>query len=58
MKPAEAGFDIASYGKGGNEAWLVVEGGFHSVNLETGATTEVGRIDGANVRDIAILPVK
>ncbi|MBJ2149819.1 DUF4394 domain-containing protein [Paracoccus sp. IB05] len=56
VKPAEAGFDIASDGKGGNAAWLVVEGGFHSVNLETGATTEVGRIEGANVRDIAILP--
>lgn len=56
VKPAEAGFDIASDGKGGNEAWLVVKGGFHSVNLETGATNEVGRIEGANVRDIAILP--
>ncbi|WP_028030625.1 DUF4394 domain-containing protein [Gemmobacter nectariphilus] len=56
VKPVEAGFDIASDGKGGNEAWLVVDGAFHSVNLETGATTEVGRIDGANVRDIAILP--
>ena len=56
VKPSEAGFDIASDGKGGNEAWLVVEGGFHSVNLETGATTEAGRIEGANVRDIAILP--
>ncbi|SMP00189.1 DUF4394 domain-containing protein, partial [Paracoccus laeviglucosivorans] len=56
VKPTEAGFDIASDGKGGNEAWLVVDGGFHSVNLETGATTEAGRIDGANVRDIAILP--
>ncbi|RRH73024.1 DUF4394 domain-containing protein [Falsigemmobacter faecalis] len=56
VKPVEAGFDIASDGKGGNAAWLVVEGGFHSVNLETGATTEAGRIEGANVRDIAILP--
>lgn len=56
VKPAEAGFDIASDGQGGNAAWLVVEGGFHSVDLETGATTEAGRIDGANVRDIAILP--
>lgn len=55
-KPAEAGFDIASDGKGGNVAWLVVDGGFHTVNLETGATTEVGKIEGANVRDIAILP--
>ncbi|MTH64868.1 DUF4394 domain-containing protein [Paracoccus shanxieyensis] len=56
VKPTEAGFDIASDGQGGNAAWLVVDGGFHSVNLETGATTEVGKIDGANVRDIAILP--
>lgn len=55
VKPAEAGFDIASDGKGDNAAWLVVEGGFHSVNLETGATTEAGKIEGANVRDIAIL---
>lgn len=56
VKPAEAGFDIVSDGQGGNEAWLVVEGGFHMVDLETGAATEVGRIDGANVRDIAVLP--
>ncbi|MBK4215312.1 DUF4394 domain-containing protein [Paracoccus caeni] len=56
VNPTEAGFDIASDGEGGNAAWLVVEGGFHSVDLETGATTEAGRIDGANVRDIAILP--
>lgn len=56
VTPTEAGFDIASDGKGGNAAWLVVDGGFHSVNLETGATTEAGRIEGANVRDIAILP--
>ena len=40
----------------GNEAWLVVNGGFHSVDLKTGATMELGKIDGANVRDIAILP--
>lgn len=56
VTPTEAGFDIASDGKGGNAAWLVVEGGFHSVDLESGKTTEAGRIDGANVRDIAILP--
>lgn len=56
VKPSEVGFDIASDGKGGNEAWLVVEGSFHSVNLETGATTEAGKIDGVHVRDIAILP--
>lgn len=56
VKPTEAGFDIASDGEGGNAAWLVVDGGFHSVDLETGATTEAGKIEGANVRDIAILP--
>lgn len=56
VNPTEVGFDIVSDGKSGNAAWLVVDGSFHSVNLETGATTEVGRIDGANVRDIAVLP--
>lgn len=56
VTPTEAGFDIVSDGAGGNQAWLVVQGGFHSVDLMTGATAEVGRIDGANVRDIAILP--
>lgn len=56
VMPSEAGFDIASDGKGGNEAWLVIDGAFHKVNLETGATTEAGKIDGANVRDIAIMP--
>ena len=56
MKPAEAGFDIASDGKGGNAAWLVADGVFYAVDLETGAATEAGKIDGAAVRDIAILP--
>jgi len=55
-KPTEVGFDIASDGKGENEAWLVIDGGFHSVNLETGTTIEAGKIEGAKVRDIAILP--
>jgi hypothetical protein len=56
VKPTEAGFDIASDGKGGNSAWLVVDGAFHAVDLATGKTTEAGRIEGAKVRDIAILP--
>lgn len=56
VMPTEAGFDIASDGKGGNAAWLVVDGVFHSVDLTTGKTTEAGKIDGAMVRDIAILP--
>lgn len=54
--PTEVGFDIASDGNGGNEAWLVVEGSFHNVDLATGAVTEVGRIEGATLRDIAVLP--
>lgn len=58
VKPTEVGFDIASDGKGGNEAWLVIAGGFHTVNLDTGATTEMGRIVGEDLRDIAILPAK
>lgn len=56
VMPTMAGFDILSDGKGGNEAWLVVDGTFHSVDLTNGATTEVGKIEGAMVRDIAILP--
>jgi hypothetical protein len=56
LKPSEAGFDIVADGNGGNAAWLVVNGTFHSVDLATGKTTEAGKIDGANVRDIAILP--
>lgn len=56
VMPKMAGFDIASDGKGGNAAWLVVDGTFHSVDLETGKTTEAGKIEGAMVRDIAILP--
>ena len=56
VKPAEAAFDIAADGKGGNAAWLVVGGDFHTVDLATGATTKAGSIAGANLRDIAILP--
>lgn len=56
VMPTMAEFDILSDGKGGNEAWLVVDGTFHSVDLTNGATTEVGKIEGAMVRDIAILP--
>lgn len=56
VMPKMAGFDILSDGKGGNQAWLVVDGSFHSVDLATGKTTEAGKIAGAMVRDIAILP--
>lgn len=52
------GFDILSDGQGGNEAWLMSGGTLYAVDLETGAASEVGALEGAvsNVRDIAILP--
>lgn len=56
VKPTEAGFDIASEAEGTNAAWLVVDGVFWSVDLATGKPTEAGKIDGANVRDIAVWP--
>lgn len=54
----EVAFDILSDGQGGNEAWLVSGGKVYSVNLESGAATEAGAIEGANaaIRDIAIMP--
>jgi hypothetical protein len=53
-----AGFDIASDGMGGNEAWLMSAGKLYSVDLATGLASEAGTIDGAgsNIRDIAIMP--
>lgn len=52
------GFDIASDGAGGNEAWLMSGGVLYAIDLETGAASEVGAVEGAvdNVRDIAIMP--
>ncbi len=54
----QVGFDILSDGQGGNEAWLMSGGTLYAVDLESGAATEVGAVEGAdgNVRDIAILP--
>jgi hypothetical protein len=56
VMPATAAFDIASDGKGSNRAWLVVDGRFHIVDLATGTPTLAGTIEGASVRDIAVLP--
>jgi hypothetical protein len=52
------GFDIASDGMGGNEAWLMSAGKLYSVDLATGMASEAGTIDGAgpDIRDIAITP--
>ncbi|MDB5569598.1 MAG: hypothetical protein JWN93_781 [Hyphomicrobiales bacterium] len=56
--PASFAFDIASDGKGGNDAWLMADGALHKVDLVTGKAVLVGKIEGAgsNVRDIAIMP--
>ena len=54
--PAQAAFDIAADGEGGNRAWLVAAGGIHSVDLESGAASPVARIEGVDLRDIAVLP--
>lgn len=58
IEVSEVGFDILSDGDGGNVAWLMSGGTLYSVDLETGAATEVGAVEGAGegVRDIAIMP--
>jgi hypothetical protein len=51
-------FDIWSDGRGGNEGWLLAGGMLHRVDIATGKTTAVGKVNGVNgqVRDIAVLP--
>ncbi len=51
-----AAFDIWSDGKGGNTAFLLVEGELHTVDLETGKPTSVGKIEGMpkKIIDIAV----
>lgn len=56
-KPAAYAFDIQGEEGGKNTAYLVASKILYTVDLETGAATEVGAIDGVDneVRDIAIL---
>lgn len=56
--PATYAFDIQGIDGGQNTAYLVAAKTLYTVNLETGAATEVGAITGLDneVRDIAILP--
>ncbi|MEO3387038.1 DUF4394 domain-containing protein [Mesorhizobium sp. CAU 1741] len=58
MDVEQVGFDILSDGQGGNEAWLMSGGTLYAVDLESGAATEAGAVEGADaaVRDIAIMP--
>ncbi|CZT36951.1 DUF4394 domain-containing protein [Rhizobium sp. 9140] len=57
-KPATYAFDIQGMESGGNAAYLAAGKTLYTVNLETGAATEVGAITGLDndLRDIAILP--
>ncbi len=57
-KAESAAFDIWSDGKGKNDAWLMLSGGLHSVDLGTGKAGPAIKIEGVKgqVRDIAILP--
>ena len=51
-------FDILADGQGGNAAWLLAGGTAYSVDVASGAATEVGPVEGApaDARDMAILP--
>ncbi|MCE6076960.1 DUF4394 domain-containing protein [Agrobacterium vitis] len=57
-KPATYALDIQGMEGGKNAAYLVASKMLYTVNLETGAATEVGAISGLEneVRDIAVLP--
>ena len=58
VKADKASFDIASDGKGGNEAWMMSGDTLYSVDLATGKAKEAAKISGVSgtVKDIAILP--
>lgn len=58
IEVSEVGFDILSDGEGGNDAWLLSGDTLYEVDLESGAASEVGTIEGdlSGVRDIAIMP--
>ncbi|WP_193335220.1 DUF4394 domain-containing protein [Devosia beringensis] len=51
-------FDIAATEDLTNTAYLVIDNALHTVDLETGAATELGAIEGVDgmIHDIAILP--
>jgi hypothetical protein len=57
-KPAAYAFDIQTTEDGKNTAWLAAAKTLYTVNLETGAATEVGKISGTEMelRAIAVLP--
>lgn len=56
--PASYAFDIQGMDGGKNTAYLVADNVLYTINLETGAATEAGKITGieGQLRDIAVLP--
>jgi hypothetical protein len=58
MDDTTPAFDIQAAEDGTNTAWLVSGGMIYTVDLETGAATEVGRLEGiaGDLTDIAIMP--
>lgn len=57
-KPTSYAFDIQTTADGTNTAWLVADRKLYTVDLATGAATEVGAISGVDgdIRSIAVLP--
>ncbi|MBL8566609.1 MAG: DUF4394 domain-containing protein [Hyphomicrobiaceae bacterium] len=51
-------FDVATTADGTNTAWLVADNVLHTVALDTGKATMVGKLEGAEqpIRDIAVMP--
>ncbi len=51
-------FDVATTADGTNTAWLVADNVLHTVALDTGKATMIGKLEGAEqpIRDIAVMP--
>ena len=58
MDDTTPAFDIQTAEDGINTAWLVAGGTIYTIDLETGAATEVGRLEGidGDLTDIAVIP--
>ncbi|MTE01567.1 DUF4394 domain-containing protein [Paracoccus sp. YIM 132242] len=58
MDDTTPAFDIQTAPNGADTAWLVAGGAIHTVDLETGAASPVGMLDGVNgdLTDIAVMP--
>lgn len=57
-KPATYAFDIQTTEDGKNTAWLVADKTLYTVDLETGAANQAGKISGSDleIRSIAVMP--